>query len=157
MGQSLSSDIYQCREIILSTLLNSNALTALFNSTPQNARDELLYHTIFPYEHLPEETENGKRISFELKSVLNLKNRTMTDMTLRFFILCSTSELITPSGLWCDNAAHIIGQLLNTNAVPALNGIKFYSNLPCNHIKNFKGRILRFTFNRFSDGTNHGK
>lgn len=174
MGKSRSYEIKEYRQKIIDILCDSKEICNLLGVEPDNAYKEIPFHKCFPFEYVPEaQTQSEGYINFEISASINKRNNLFKDVTIYFFIFCRKdvvrynddirdNEDNDNIDLWYDDVVCVLDSIFNERKVEdwtafGLPGtMVLESNIPYTPQEKFRGRLLKFTVQDFSNGKKYG-
>ncbi len=135
---------------------NEEIVSLTAGSTEISDPSDLIYTQIFPYEYLPEITEDGKTfICFEV-DVQTVSNKTFLLPTLYIWVFTHQSLLRLPEGgVRTDKLCSEICKTINGSKLYGLGELNLYAVKRFAPMSNFSGKLMTFhatDFNRTYDG-----
>ncbi len=163
MGKARSYEIVEYRKKIMNELCRSDEIIKLLDEEKSKYPEEMLpFSKIYPHEYIPETvTETMRFICFDIKADLDVKNKTLKEMTVWFFISCHQD--VVPyfedgrSFLWYDKVVCTIDELFTDQNKLGVGKMQLMSNTPYYPQQKFKGRQLTFKVFDFYNGEKYGK
>ena len=163
MGKARSYEIIEYRKIIMNELCRDAEILKLLDAAElKHPEDALPYDKIFPHEYIVDEIELTKRlICFDIRADLDIRNKTLKELTIWFFISCHQD--VIPyfengrSFLWYDKVVCALDDLFTDKYKLGIGKMELQSNIPYYPQQKFKGRQLTYKVFDFYDGKKYGK
>lgn len=163
MGKARSYEVIEYRKKIMAELCKSKEILKLLDASDiKHPEDILPFSKIYPHEFIPETIKETERlICFEMRADLDIRNKTLKELTIWFFISCHQSAVPYfengRSFLWYDQVVCAIDGLFSDQNKLGIGKMELQSNAPYYPQQKFKGRQLTFKVFDFYNGERYGK
>ncbi len=152
-------DFFDYKNQLMKDLLTNETIVNLVKGGAEiSDPSELAYSNIFPYEYLPEITEDGKTfICFEV-DVQSVTNKTFLIPTLYIWVFSHKSLLRMPEGgVLTDKICSEICNTINGSRYYGLGELNLYAAKRFSPMMDFSGKLMTFHATEFNHQFNGRK
>lgn len=146
-------EFYDYKNQLIEDILTSEEIVHLINTeVPFSEANSLMYKQVFPYEYVPETTQDGYTYVCIEVDIEKSFNKTYLEPMVYVYIFTHRSQLRLPEGgVRVDKLASAICEIINGDRYFGLGQLDFYSSKRFAPMTDYQGKVLRFTavdFNR---------